>query len=66
MKRLISILLGIVMVLSMVFVLAACSKTEESIASTTEASDSEIEYVTESTDGDIPYTEPAASDSEIS
>lgn len=65
MKKLISMMLCIVMVLSMVFVLAACSKSESSSAT---ASDSEIEYITEenATDSSIPYTEPSASDSDIS
>ena len=65
MKKLISMMLCIVMVLSMVPVLAACGKSESSSAN---ASDSEIEYITEAeaTDSSIPYTEPAASDSDIS
>lgn len=64
MKKLISMMLCIVMVLSMIFVLAACGKSESS----SNASDSEIEYITEAdaTDSSIPYTEPAASDSDIS
>ena len=65
MKRLLSVLLCVVIALSMIAVLVGCGKEE---ASTTNASDSEIEYIdpADSTSTDIEYSEPPASDSSIS
>lgn len=65
MKRFLSMFLCVVMALSMIAVLVGCGKKE---AATVNASDSEIEYVdpADSTGTDIEYTEPTASDSDIS
>ena len=64
MKKLISVLVCIVLVLSMMVVFSACSKGDSSDDSFVSGSD--IEYVQpESTSGDIVYTEPVASDSDI-
>ena len=65
MKRFLSVLLCVVMALSMIAVMVGCGKEESTTAN---ASDSEIEYIDPavSTGTDIEYTEPTASDTDIS
>ena len=65
MKRFLSVLLCVVMALSMIAVMVGCGKEESTTAN---ASDSEIEYIdpADSTGTDIEYTEPTASDTDIS
>lgn len=65
MKRFLSVLLCVVMALSMIAVMVGCGKEESTTAN---ASDSGIEYIdpADSTGTDIEYTEPTASDTDIS
>lgn len=65
MKRFLSVFLCVVMAVSMIAALVGCGKEE---SSSSKASDSEIEYVdpADSTGTDIDYTEPTASDTDIS
>lgn len=65
MKRFLSVFLCVVMALSMIAALVGCGKED---SSSSKVSDSEIEYVdpADSTGTDIEYTEPTASDTDIS